>query len=375
MHFKDLKKQYEMLKPGIDAAIGRVLSDSAFILGKEVEELEAKLAAYTGRNYCVTCGSGTDALVLALMACGIGPGDAVFVPDFTFFATAEAVSLLGAVPVFIDIDPVTFNMDPDALEYEIRRTRAEGALTPKAVIPVDLFGLPADYARIRPLAECNGLAVIEDGAQGFGGRIRRKKACSFGDLSVTSFFPTKPLGCYGDGGAVFTDDANTASLLRSLRAHGRSAADKYDNVRIGMNSRLDTVQAAVLLQKLQVFETELENVRNAAKQYTKRLGGHFTVPLEPAGVRSAWAEYTILLRDGKERAAAWEALTAQGIPSMVYYPKGLHQQAAYAKTRQSGESFPHTCDIADRCLSLPIHPYLADDDIERVAKTLLDLRG
>ncbi len=376
MQFKDLKTQYEFLKEEIDAEIRSVLSDGSFILGSKVEELEDKLAAYVGRKYCVTCGSGTDALTLALMTLGVGPGDAVFVPDFTFIAPAGTVSRLGAVPVFTDIDPRTFNMDPVSLTEEIEQVLKEGKLTPKAVIPVDLFGLPADYDRILQIAKKYSLSVLEDGAQGFGGSTDGKKACSFGDISVTSFFPAKPLGCYGDGGAVFTDDAETAALLLSLRAHGRSPADKYAYERLGLNSRLDTLQAAILLPKLAAFEKyELTELDRVAARYTERLRDAVTVPFVPDGSASAWAQYTILLRDEAERAFVQTQLKEKEIPSMIYYPKGLHAQAAYAAMDIPDSRYPNTCDIAKRCLSLPIHPYLREEDAERIIGILLHSVG
>ena len=367
MQFRDLKAQYAALKDEIDAGIREVIGSSAFILGKPVAELEEQLAAYTGRKHCVACGNGTDALTLALMAWDVGPGDAVFTSDFTYFASAGCAAILGATPVFADIDLRTFNMDPDALEEQIRRVIREGKLRPKAVIPVDLFGQPADYGRILPVAEKYGLKVLEDGAQGFGGAIRGKKACSFGDMSITSFFPAKPLGCYGDGGAVFTDSDEEDARLRSLRALGKSPADKYDNREIGMNSRLDTLQAAILLPKLRAFEAhELADVNRAAGWYTERLAGCVAVPEVPEGFLSSWAQYTVLFRNREERDAARERLQAAGIPSMVYYPRGLHQQEAFRAMQLPDEWYPNTMEATKRVLSLPMHPYLAEEDAERV---------
>ena len=367
MQFRDLKAQYAALKDEIDAGIREVIGSSAFILGKPVAELEEQLAAYTGRKHCVACGNGTDALTLALMAWDVGPGDAVFTSEFTYFASAGCAAILGATPVFADIDLRTFNMDPDALEEQIRRVIREGKLRPKAVIPVDLFGQPADYGRILPVAEKYGLKVLEDGAQGFGGAIRGKKACSFGDMSITSFFPAKPLGCYGDGGAVFTDSDEEDARLRSLRALGKSPADKYDNREIGMNSRLDTLQAAILLPKLRAFAAhELADVNRAAGWYTERLAGCVTVPEVPEGFGSSWAQYTVLFRNREERDAARERLQAAGIPSMVYYPRGLHQQEAFRAMQLPDEWYPNTMEATKRVLSLPMHPYLAEEDAERV---------
>ena len=367
MQFRDLKAQYAALKDEIDAGIREVIGSSAFILGKPVAELEEQLAAYTGRKHCVACGNGTDALTLALMAWDVGSGDAVFTSDFTYFASAGCAAILGATPVFADIDLRTFNMDPDALEEQIRRVIREGKLRPKAVIPVDLFGQPADYGRILPVAEKYGLKVLEDGAQGFGGAIRGKRACSFGDMSITSFFPAKPLGCYGDGGAVFTDSDEEDARLRSLRALGKSPADKYDNREIGMNSRLDTLQAAILLPKLRAFAAhELADVNRAAGWYTERLAGCVTVPEVPEGFGSSWAQYTVLFRNREERDAARERLRAAGIPSMVYYPRGLHQQEAFRAMQLPDEWYPNTLEATKRVLSLPMHPYLAEEDAERV---------
>ena len=272
MQFRDLQKQYQVLKSDIDQAISQVLTDGNFISGTQVAELEEKLATCVGTKHCVTCGNGTDALTLALMVWGIGAGDAVFVPDFTFFASGETPAYAGATPVFVDVEEDTFNISPASLEEAILEIKREGKLTPRVIVAVDLFGQPADYPRIRQIADRYGLLILEDGAQGFGGRIGQQRACSFGDISTTSFFPAKPLGCYGDGGAVFTDNDEWALLLRSYRIHGKGT-DKYDNVRIGMNSRLDTLQAAILQIKLRAFEKyELTEVNQTAERYTKLLG-------------------------------------------------------------------------------------------------------
>lgn len=371
MQFRDLKKQYEVLKNDIDKGIEDVILSTQFILGKPVAELEKKLAEYTGRNYCVTCGNGTDALQLALMIWGIGPGDAVFTSDFSYFASAGCASILGATPVLVDIDERTFNMSPEALEKAIEKTLSEGKLTPKAIIPVDLFGLPADYDRILPIAEKYGLKVLEDGAQGFGGSIRGKRACSFGDISATSFFPAKPLGCYGDGGAIFTDDEETDSRLRSLRAQGKSPADKYDNREIGMNSRLDTLQAAILLPKLKAFEeNEVEAVNKVAEWYTERLKDIVVTPYIPEGYISSWAQYTIMLKDSKERDMLKEGLKEKSIPSMIYYPRGLHQQEAYKDMNFSDSDYPNTLKARETVLSLPMHPYLEKAEVDEICDVI-----
>jgi len=303
MEFRDLKKQYQVLKEKIDKAVIEVMTDCNFISGRQVKELEDKLAAYVGMKHCITCGNGTDALTMMLMAWGIGPGDAVFVPDFTFFATGEVVSFEGATPVFVDVAPDTFNMDPVSLEQAILAVKAEGKLNPKVVIPVDLFGLPADYNRLNEVAHRHEMKVLEDGAQGFGGMYKGRKACSLGDAATTSFFPAKPLGCYGDGGAIFTNSDQEAEYLRSIAVHGKGSY-KYDNVRIGWNSRLDTIQAAILLVKLDAFtEYELEDVNKVASWYTEALKGKVKTPVIPEGCYSSWAQYTIQVTNEEERSA------------------------------------------------------------------------
>ena len=373
MQFRDLKAQYQALKPDIDASIQAVIDSSAFILGKPVAELEEKLAEYVGRKYCVACGNGTDALQLSLMAMNVGKGDAIFTSDFTYFASAGTSSILGATPILVDIDLATFNMEPKALEVQIEKVQAEGNLVPKVIIPVDLFGQPADYDKIIPVAEKYGLKILEDGAQGFGGNIRGKKACSFGDISTTSFFPAKPLGCYGDGGAIFTDDDEVDARLRSLRAQGKSPIDKYDNREIGMNSRLDTLQAAILLPKFKAFvEHEIDDVNRVADWYTRRLKDAYITPTVLPGFLSSWAQYTILLENSEQRNSVQAKLKSQDIPSMIYYPRGLHQQEAYKWMKLSDDVYPHTVEATKRCLSLPMHPYLNEEDIEMICKVLLE---
>ncbi|MBR5316991.1 MAG: DegT/DnrJ/EryC1/StrS aminotransferase family protein [Lachnospiraceae bacterium] len=369
MQFRDLKRQYEALKREIDINIADVLQSAAFISGPQVKELEKQLAEYVGVKHCITCANGTDALSMALMAWGVKDGDALFVPDFTFFATGEVVSFEGATPIFVDVDDVTFNMNPESLEYAIQAVIAEGKLTPKAIIPVDLFGLPANYPAIREIADKYGLLVLEDGAQGFGGRINGKEACSFGDISTTSFFPAKPLGCYGDGGAIFTDSDEIASYLESIRVHGKGSF-KYDNVRIGWNSRLDTLQAAIMLPKLKAFsEYELEEVNRIALQYTNLLNDVVKCPQIPENYLSSWAQYTIQLKDENQRNGLQEFLKENGIPSMVYYPKPMHLQKAF-----EGLKVYQECLVTERLcktvLSLPMHPYLTKTEIEEVANTV-----
>ena len=381
MQFRDLKKQYSVLKADIDRAVQEVSAAGAFIMGPQVRELEQQLAEYVGVKHCISCANGTDALTLALKAWGIGPGDAVFVPDFTFFSSAEVVPLEGAEPVFVDVCEDTFNIDADDLERAVKQTIAEGRLIPKAVVAVDLFGLPANYARIREVADRYGLLVLEDGAQGFGGSIDGHRDCSFGDIATTSFFPAKPLGCYGDGGAVFTDNDDWAALAASYRVHGKGS-DKYDNVRIGMNSRLDTIQAAILQVKLKAFaDYELEAVNDAARLYTARLEGLaplLKVPVIPEGFRSSWAQYTIRLQDRATRDALQAALKAAGIPAMVYYPKPMHLQSAFSgvipsEAKESLRLCPVATSLCERVLSLPMHPYLTEEDIDSVCKVIKDV--
>lgn len=372
MQFRDLQKQYQVLKPQMDAAVAKVLTDANFISGAQVRSLEKKLAEYVGVKHCITCANGTDALKLAELAYGIGRGHAVFVPDFTFFSTAETVAELGATNIFVDVDMDTFNLCPKALETAIEKVIAEGKLVPKAIVAVDLFGQPADYPAISAIAEKYGLILIEDGAQGFGGRIGERRACSFGHIATTSFFPAKPLGCYGDGGAVFTNDDEAAALIRSLCIHGKRGEDKYNNIRIGMNSRLDTLQAAVLEVKLDAFAGyELEAVNRAAGWYNARLSGAVKTPTVLPGFYSSWAQYTIQLSDDGSRDALQQALKEQGIPTMLYYPRGMHQQGAFADLPYEGQC-PNTEKLCRTVLALPMHPYLEEGDVEVICKAILE---
>lgn len=372
MEFRDLKTQYKKLKPEIDAGISEVLESARFISGPQVKELETRLAEYVGVKHCITCGNGTDAITLALMAMGIGEGDAVFVPDFTFFSSGECPAFEGATPIYVDVDSRTFNMDPEKLAEAVEKVNADGKYSAKAVVAVDLFGLPADYRKIRPVCDRYGLMLIEDGAQGFGGSIDGKKACSFGDISTTSFFPAKPLGCYGDGGAVFTDNDDYAAYLRSICVHGKSGNDKYNNIRIGMNSRLDSIQAAVLLPKLNAFEEyELDDVNQAARWYTELLdASKMTLPLVPEGFVSSWAQYTVQLPENVDRSKIQAALKEKGIPSMVYYMKPMHLQGAFEDTYSADADCPVTETLCKTVLSLPIHPYLSKEDAETVSEAL-----
>ncbi|MEG2658219.1 MAG: DegT/DnrJ/EryC1/StrS family aminotransferase [Clostridiales bacterium] len=363
MEFRDLKKQYQVLKPRIDEAMLAVAAKCNFIGGNQVKELEASLAEYVGVKHCVTCGNGTDALSLMMMAWGVGAGDAVFVPDFTFFATGEIVSFAGATPIFVDVNADTFNLDAESLEKGIKLVLAEGKLKPKVVIPVDLFGLPANYDAINVVAKKYNLLVLEDGAQGFGGMIGEKRACSFGDAATTSFFPAKPLGCYGDGGAVFTNDDEISELLESYKVHGKGSF-KYDNLRVGINSRLDTIQAAILQVKFQAFKDyELGDVNKVAKLYTEMLQGVVKTPIIPQNFYSSWAQYTLILDSKDQRDSLGKFLKANDIPSMVYYPKPMHLQQAFAALEQQIPC-PITEKLCNTVLSLPMHPYMEKKDVE-----------
>lgn len=384
MQFRDLKKQYAILKEEMDAAVIEAMASGAYIMGQPVRELESRLAEYAGVKHCLSCANGTDALTLALKAWGIGPGDAVFVPDFTFFSSAEVVSLEGATPVFVDVCEDTFNIDAADLERAVEQVLAEGRLRPRVVVAVDLFGLPADYPAVRKVADKYGLLVLEDGAQGFGGSIGGKRACRFGDISTTSFFPAKPLGCYGDGGAVFTDNDEWAALIESYRVHGKGSY-KYDNVRIGLNSRLDTLQAAILRVKFKAFkEHELADVNRNAEYYTQLISGmtrfiskeiQITPPYIPAGFSSSWAQYTIQLSvpsgNGTFNREVLQAkLKAKGIPTMVYYPTPMSGQTAF-KEVHSFALTPHAHTLSKSVLSLPMHPYLTREEIRTVAEQLI----
>ena len=360
--FNDLRTQRTRLGARLDAAIRRVVDHGAYILGPEVQELEARLAAFAGVNHCITCANGTDALALVLMAQDIKPGDAVFVPAFTFVATAEVVAWLGATPVFVDVLADTFNLDPASLAAAIPAAAQQG-LKPRAVIPVDLFGQPADYRAILPLAERHGLFVLADAAQSFGATLDNRRTGGFGIATATSFFPAKPLGCYGDGGAVLTDDSALAELLRSLRMHGQGG-NKYDNVRVGMNGRLDTIQAAILLEKLVIFEDEISARQRLAERYTERLSGTVTMPRLAVCATSVWAQYTIV-SDRRDRIQA--ECKAAGIPTAIYYPLTLTQQTGYRHYPSAPGGVPRSEWLSQRVLSLPMHPYLDDATQDRIA--------
>ena len=370
MQFRDLKTQYNVLKDEMDQAILDVVASSAYVMGPKVKEMEQAFADYAGVKHCIGCASGTDALLLALKAWDVKAGDAVFVPSFTFFASAEVVAMQGATPVFVDVDQDTFNMDVRDLIQKIERTVKLGKLHPKAIIAVDLFGLPADFKIIKQIAQRYGLFLLEDAAQGFGGRIGDQKACTFGDIAATSFFPAKPVGCYGDGGAVFTNNDEWAALMDSYHIHGKGS-DRYDNVRIGLNSRLDSIQAAILLVKLKAFrDHELVDVNRVAERYTEKLQGLVKTPDIPTGFYSSWAQYTIQVANKEVRAQLQDALKAQDIPTAVYYPIPMHRQTAFRFIDPKENQCPVADRLADTVLSLPIHPYLSAEDQDRICSIL-----
>jgi dTDP-4-amino-4,6-dideoxygalactose transaminase len=371
MQFIDLKAQYAALQHRIDVRIRNVLEHGKFIQGPEVQELEEELANFTGIEHVVCCGNGTDALHLALRALDIGPGDVVVTTPFSFFATAEAIELVGARTAFADIDPETFNIDPGNLDDTITRLKRSQAGRVAAVITVDLFGLPADYQAIEPICRDHGVKLVEDAAQGFGGECGGRMAGAFGDVATTSFFPSKPLGCYGDGGAMFTHDGALGARLKSLRSHGQGSS-KYDNVEIGLNSRLDSIQAAILLTKMTVFAEEIQARRKVADRYSLLLSNKVVTPAIPDGFASAWAQYSVLLKDIAQRDRAMEHLKMAGIPSMIYYAKPLHLQGALAYLGHERGDFPVSEEVSDRIISLPMHPYLSTDDQDGIASCLTE---
>ncbi len=366
MQFIDLKRQYLEIKELVNERIARVLEHGRFILGPEIDELESALAKFVGRRHCVSCSSGTDALLIPLMALGIGKGDAVFTTPFTFIATSEVIRLVGASPVFVDIDPVTFNIDPNRLESAIQKVLDEGKLRPKLIIPVDLFGIVAQYEEIEEIARRYGLMILEDAAQSFGASRNGRRACAWGDISATSFFPAKPLGCYGDGGAIFTDDDQMAELFRSIRVHGQGE-DRYDNVRNGINGRMDSIQAAILLAKLTIFEKEIERRNKIANAYNKLLSGKVVTPKVPDGCVSVWAQYSVLANNEQHRKEIINRLQHKGIPTAIYYPKPLHLQKVNEDLGYREGDFPIAESISKRIFSLPMHPYLAHEEIELIA--------
>ncbi|MDB5568341.1 MAG: DegT/DnrJ/EryC1/StrS aminotransferase [Tardiphaga sp.] len=368
--FIDIGAQRRRLGQSIDDAVGRVLTHCQFIGGPEVTQLEAELAAYTGAKHVISCASGTDALLMVLMAKGVGPGDAVFCPSFTFCATGEAVALTGASPVFVDVDEATYNMDAASLKRAVATAKKLG-LKPRAIIPVDLFGQPADHDTIAAIAEAEGMFVLDDAAQAFGAKYKGKRIGTFALATATSFFPAKPLGCFGDGGAIFTDDDQLAAHLRSIRVHGQGS-DKYDNVRLGLTGRLDTIQAAVLLEKLKIFDDEIAARNKVAERYARSLGNIVTVPRVADGNSSIWACYTIRLPKGTDRDAFAAALKAQGVPTAIYYVKSMHMQTAYANYPVADGGLPVCEALSADVISLPVHAYLDEATQERVIQAVRD---
>jgi dTDP-4-amino-4,6-dideoxygalactose transaminase len=366
--FIDLAAQRRRLGKSVDEAVSRVLTHCQFINGPEVTQLEAALAAFSGARHVVTCASGTDALLMVLMAKGVGPGDAVLCPSFTFCATGEVVALLGATPVFVDVGEETFNIDPASLRNGIAIAKKHG-LKPRAVIPVDLFGQPADHDAIGAMAEAEGMFVLDDAAQAFGASYQGRRLGRFGLATATSFFPAKPLGCFGDGGAIFTDDSQLAAELRSVRVHGQGS-DKYDNVRLGLTARLDTMQAAILIEKLKIFEDEIAARNEVAERYARGLGNVVSVPHVAAGCTSVWAQYTIRLPEGCDRDGFAAALKTQGIPTAIYYPKSMHQQTAYQNFPVADGGLPVCEKLSADVISLPMHAYLDEPTQERVIKAV-----
>jgi dTDP-4-amino-4,6-dideoxygalactose transaminase len=384
MQFIDLVTQQKRIRDKIEANITAVLDHGKYIMGPEIKTLEQRLADFVGVKHAIGCASGTDALLMALIALKVGPGDAVFTSPFTFIATAEVISLLGATPVYVDIDPDTFNIDPAKLDQAVSALKSNDSdahplpitnnpspLTPKAVIGVDIFGLPAEYERIDAVAREHGLFVIEDAAQSFGAELNGKKACSFGNIASTSFFPAKPLGCYGDGGMCFTDDDDLANIMESVRVHGKGD-HKYDNVRIGINGRLDSLQAAILLAKFDIFPEEIELRQQVANRYATLLGAdpQIKVPSIPSGATSAWAQYSILAADENQRSALQNKLKEAAIPTAIYYPQPLHLQSAFSSLGYQKGDFPISEDCAQRIFSLPMHPYLTEEDQKKISSSI-----
>lgn len=387
IEFRDLKRQYQRVRSEIDSQIDSVIRSAHFISGSEVKELEKKLAEYVGRKHCITCANGTDAISIALMSAGVGEGDAVFVPDFTFFSSGECPATVGATPIFVDVSKNTYNISADSLESAIDSVIKEGKLTPRAVVAVDLFGQPFDYDLIKTICDRHGMLLLEDAAQGFGGEYTcsdgtKLKAGKLGDISTTSFFPAKPLGCYGDGGAIFTDNDDMETLCRSIAVHGKDMEHpddpnaKYNNIRIGMNSRLDTIQAGVLIAKFETFKNEeLDKVNAAAEMYNALLKDIEGLVIPHIGVNcySSWAQYTIQLPKGVERSNVQAKLKEAGIPTNIYYIKPMHRQGAFEGTRSADADCPNTEYLCDNVLCLPIHPYLEDSEIKYIASKLKEV--
>ncbi|MDD5954945.1 MAG: DegT/DnrJ/EryC1/StrS family aminotransferase [Firmicutes bacterium] len=373
MQFIDLGAQYQALKAQINDQIQAVLDDGRYIGGPQIRELEEKLAAFVGRKYCITCANGTDALQIAYMVYGIGEGDAVFSPDITFISSTEPSKMLGATSVFCDVRPDTYNLCPESLERQIQAVLAEGRLTPRAVVAVDILGNPCDYDAIIPICRRYGLILIEDAAQSFGASYKGKRCGAFGQIATTSFFPAKPLGCYGDGGAIFVDDDELEQLIRSICVHGKGPRGKYDNVRIGVNSRLDTIQAAVLLPKFRALvDYEIDARQKVAERYNAALGAHFTTPFVQTGCQSVYAQYAILAKDTETRDRVVAHLTEKKIPNMIYYPTPQHALPVFGSEPSYGERFENANDYCARTLSLPMHPYLDEVQQQTIIDTVLE---
>lgn len=373
MQFIDLKAQYQALKAEINENIQAVLEDGRYIGGPHVKQLEEKLAAYVGRKYCISCANGTDALQIAYMVYGIGEGDAVFCPDITFISSTEPSKMLGATSVFCDIQPDTYNLCPESLERQINAVLAEGKLTPKAVVAVDILGNPCDYDAIIPICEKYGLILIEDAAQSFGATYKGKKCCAFGQIATTSFFPAKPLGCYGDGGAIFVDDDELANVIRSICVHGKGPRGKYDNIRVGVNSRLDTIQAAVLLPKFKALaDYEIDNRQTVADRYNAAFENYFTTPYVQTDCQSVYAQYAILAKDTETRDRVVAHLTEKKIPNMIYYPTPQHALPVFSEEPGYGETFKYANDYCARTLSLPMHPYLGEAEQQLIIDAVLE---
>ena len=369
MEFNDLTRQYKIIKKEVDEHISEIISESRFLNGREIKELEKKLAEYVGKKYCITCGSGTDALMLSFLAYGVSKGDAIFCPDMTYIASVDPGCIIGATPVFVDIDRKTYNIDPEKLEEAILEVKKEGKLKPKAVVAVDFLGNPAELDKIEEICRKYGVILIEDAAQSFGSVYKGKKCGSFGEIACTSFFPTKPLGCYGDGGAVFTDDEEIAELIESYKAHGKGK-EKYDNIRIGIGSRINTIQAAVLLHKLNLFEKELKSRKKKAEIYDKELGDLFeTQKIQDESV-SAYAQYVILAKNKNERDIIVKTMRDNDIPAMIYYPKGMHKMKVFEEYSEG--DFSNSDRYAECNICIPFSPYLREDEQELVIKVIKD---
>ncbi len=366
MNFIDLVTQQKRIRKKIDENISKVLGHGMYINGPEVKELEEQLAEYVGVSYAVGCSSGTDALLMSLMAYDVSPGDAIFTTTFTFISTAEVIQLLNATPVFVDIEPDTFNMDTGKLELAIESTIKEGKLKPKGIIPVDIFGQPADYDEINELAKRYDLFVLEDAAQSFGATYKGQKACSLADVGVTSFYPAKPLGCYGDGGMIFTNDKDMYDALISIKEHGQGN-EKYTNIRVGINGRLDSIQAAILLTKMEIFDDELALRQVISDRYADGLNGQVGTPFVKDCNTSAWALYSIMT---SEREVLMSKLKEKDVPSVIYYPIPLHLQEAFSHLGFRTGSFPVSEEISKKILSLPMHPYLTEDDQEKIIQVV-----